>query len=151
MPLGPRRRERSEHFQQKMIAGLRNLLGFCDLGLSRFLNILRQAEIPHLAGDFLSGLLADVVELGAADLSALQHLDAVDNRREEGENLLYPDTGGDTADGKGRPGFGAVLPREDETLEGLETGLPLLLDLLPDADGVARAKVELLALLDINR
>src|SRR3989344_3611012 len=129
---GRRRAEWSVHFQQKMIAR-KNLLCLCG---HLFFHFFLHAEISHLAGNFLGGLLTDVIELGSANFGAFQYFYLVYDGRVEGKNFLNPNPGGYTADGEGGSGFGAVLACKHKTFESLEADFALLLDLLPDADSI---------------
>src|SRR6185437_8920253 len=110
---------------------------------------IHHAHVAELAADLLRGLLADEVELRAADLRTADDGDGFDRRRIEREDLLDADARKRRADREGRARLRAVLHRKDEAFERLRAGgfdgllllvgaLPLLHldDLLLDAHGV---------------
>ncbi len=107
--------------------------------------IAHEARAAQLAARFARDLLADEIELGAADAGALHDLYLVYHRRIQREYLFDPDSARYAAHGKRASRFGTVFTGEDEALECLKAGLALFLYLLEYAHGVPRAKVEVLA------
>src|SRR5581483_997254 len=95
----------------------------------------------------LAHLLAQVVELGAADVAVPQHLDPVDARRVHQEGALHADAVGDPAHREGRPQAGLAAERDDHALEHLDALTGTLDDLDVHAHGVAAAQHRYLGLL----
>src|SRR5690606_39571283 len=93
----------------------------------------------------LAAPVAQVIELGPADLAALQHLDAVDVGAEHRKDALDALAIGDLADREalGNAGPGAC---DHDALVGLQALLVALANLHPDLDGVAVGEIGVLAL-----
>ena len=97
----------------------------------------RLALLLDLGG--LAAQVAQVVELGATDVTAGDDLDLVDDRGVEREGPLDADTEGDLADREGLGHTGAVAT-DDDTLEDLDTGARAFHDLDVDLDRVTGAE-----------
>src|SRR5215208_692613 len=83
----------------------------------------------------LAAQVAQVVELGAADVAAGDDLDALEDRRVEREGALDTDAEGDLADREGAADAGAVHA-DHHALEDLDAGAGALDDLHVHLDGV---------------
>lgn len=106
-------------------------------------------HFAHVVTDFFGGFVADVIELGAADFRAADHVNLINHRRIERIDALDTDAVNDFTDGEGGASFGAVLPRQNEAFEGLQAGLVFLADFLPNANSIPRVKVEVFAVKDV--
>ena len=84
----------------------------------------------------LADLLADVVELGAANLSGPDNLDLIDARGVHGENALNAHTVGSLADREGFPDIGILYAKDKALIELNSLGLALD-DLKIDANRIA--------------
>ena len=84
----------------------------------------------------LADAVAQVVQLGAADIAVAHGLDLLDRGRVDRENLFHADAVGQAADGDGLFDA-AVLLGDDGALEDLNTLTGAFLDLHVDANGVA--------------
>ena len=108
---------------------------------------------PHLESSFglvvgdlgdagrLAATIAQVVELGAADLAAADHGDRVDVGRVEGEDPLHALAERDLADGERARDARAVLAADADALVVLDAGARAFGHLVADADGVAGLEV----------
>ena len=83
----------------------------------------------------LTNALAQVVQLGAANLTVTDDLDLLDGRSVDGEHLLDADAVGQTTNGEGLLDT-AVLLGDNGTLEDLDTLTVTFLNLQVDLDGV---------------
>src|SRR3954471_17318844 len=88
----------------------------------------------------LPAQVAQVVQLGPADVAAGHDLDLLEDRRVEREGALDTDAEGDLADREGAPDAGALDPDHD-ALEDLDPRARALGDLDVDLDGVAGAEL----------
>ena len=89
-----------------------------------------------LDASLLSREVAEVVDAGAADLTDLVDLDAVDERGLDGENPLDSDATGNLADGE-RLGEGvSAFDLDHDATELLEPFLVSFFDLVGHGDGV---------------
>src|SRR5215207_2150317 len=95
------------------------------------------APLLDLCG--LAAQVAQVVELGAAYVTARHDLDGLEDRRVEREGPLDADAEGDLADGEGAADAGSVDP-DDDALEDLDAGAVALDDLDVHLDGVTGAE-----------
>src|SRR3954471_3846961 len=88
----------------------------------------------------LAAAVAQVIELGAADLAAAHHLDGVDQRRVDREYALHALAVGNLADREAlvEP---AARARDAHALVGLHAGALAFLDLDVDGHGVARLEI----------
>lgn len=84
----------------------------------------------------LADLVAEEVELGAADLAAADDLDLLDLRRVNREGTLDTHTEADLADGEGLT-VRSTMTAGDDALEHLGTLASTLDDLVVDLDGIA--------------
>lgn len=114
---------------------VRNLLCLCDL--QNLFSFFRCSNISHLAADFSGRFFPDVVELGAANFRALDHLNFIYHGRIERENFFHAHTGGNVSDSKSGPRFPAVFARQDQALKSLQTSLALLHNFLPNAHSIS--------------
>src|SRR5690349_6166504 len=87
----------------------------------------------------LPAQVAQVVQLGATDVTAGHDLDLVDDRGVQREGALDADAEGDLADGE-RLAHTATVATDDDTLEDLDAGAGALDDLHVDVDGVTGAE-----------
>ena len=88
----------------------------------------------------LAAQVAQVVELGAADVAAGDDLDLVDDRGVQREGALDADAEGDLADREGAADAGA-LDADADALEDLDAGAVALDDLDVHLEGVAGAEL----------
>ena len=93
----------------------------------------------------LTATIAQVVELGATHLAALQHFDAVDVGRQHGEHAFHAFAVGNLADGEAlvEPGAGAG---DDDAFIGLEAFLLAFANLHPHLDGIAMGEIGVVGL-----
>src|SRR5664279_5255927 len=84
----------------------------------------------------LAQLLAQEVELGAADLAVAQHFQLVDGGAIQGEDTLHAHAARHFADGEGGA-HAAALDADDDALEELDALLLAFLHLDVHLDGVA--------------
>src|SRR5689334_15434817 len=117
-----------------------------DVGGRRLVQLLPLvlAQLDDAGG--LTGAAAQVVELGAADAAAADHLDAVEARAVERKHALDPLAVGDLAHREGRVDA-AVAPRDAHALEGLHALAVALDHLHVHPQRVARPEVGDLPLL----
>ena len=105
------------------------------------LDDLLGADVAALADPgALADAVAQVVELGAADVAAGGDLDLLDLRRVHGERALHADAERLLADGEGLA-RAVALALDDDALEDLGAAARALDDLEVDADAVARLEV----------
>ena len=83
----------------------------------------------------LTNAVAQVVQLGAANLTVTDDLDLLDGRSVDGEHLLDADAVGQTTNGEGLLDT-AVLLGDNGTLEDLDSLAVALFDLVLDTNGV---------------
>jgi hypothetical protein len=88
----------------------------------------------------LAAQLAEVVQLGPADVTAGQHLDLLDDGGVHREGALDADAEADLADGEGLADAATLAP-DDDTLEDLHTRAAALDDPHVHLHGVAGAEV----------
>ena len=131
--------------ERLLVDGLARHLGvLCRGGLGRgiveqtALDDLLRAGVAALAdAGALADTAAQVVELGAADVTAGGDLDALDLRRVHGERPLYADAEGLLADREGLA-HPLALALDDDALEDLRTATRALDDLEVDLHAVTR-------------
>src|SRR5688500_1432123 len=87
----------------------------------------------------LAAQLAQVVQLGAADVTAGDELDLLEDRAVHREGALDADGEGDLADREGLA-HARALAADDDALELLDTGAVALDDANVDVHGVAGAE-----------
>src|SRR3954452_4991118 len=87
----------------------------------------------------LAAQLAEVVQLGAADVTADEDLDLLDDRGVHREGALHADAEADLADREGLADA-AALTADDDTLEDLDAGAVALDHADVHLDGVTRAE-----------
>ena len=88
----------------------------------------------------LAAAVAEVVELGAANLTARHELDLVDDRRVHRELTLHTHLEADLADDEGLANA-STLTAEDNALEDLDTRTVTFNDVHVHLDGVTCAEV----------
>ena len=93
----------------------------------------------------LADSAAQIVELGAANLTASDGLDGDDRRRMDGENFLASDTVGNAANGDSL-GDPAVLLGDDSAVESLVALTVAFLNAYGDTDSVAHVHLRQLGL-----
>ena len=99
--------------------------------------VLKESVLQLLADlGSLTDAAAQVIELGAADITAAHGLDLLDEGRMDVEHLLDADAVGETTNGEGLLKT-AVLLRDNDALEDLDTLAGAFLDLDVNADGIA--------------
>ena len=99
--------------------------------------VLKESALQLLADlGSLTDAAAQVIQLGAANITAAHGFDLLDEGGVDGEHLLDADAVGKTTNGEGLLKT-AVLLRDDDALEDLDTLAGAFLDLDMNADGVA--------------
>ena len=101
-----------------------------------------------LDAGFLAGQIAQIVELGAANLAVALDFDLVDVRAVEREDTLDAFAIGDAAHGDGF-GVAGSLAGNHGSGEYLDAFFPAFFDFVVDANGVADHKVRMLILLGL--
>src|SRR6187200_27566 len=97
----------------------------------------------------LAAQVAEVVELGATDVTAGHDLDGLEDRGVQREGALDADAEGDLADGE-RAADPRTVDADHDALEDLDTRAAALDDLHVDLDGVTGAEGrDVVALVDI--
>lgn len=99
---------------------------------------LRVTLLADLCG--LTAKLAQVVELGAANVTTANELDVVDDRRVDGELTLDAHLEGNLTDCEGFTDS-VTATSDDDTLEDLDTASATFDDVYVNLDGVADSEV----------
>src|SRR6476619_7402963 len=100
---------------------------------------LGNAHLHFLDARGLAGEMTQVVELGATDTAATDHVDVGQHGAVEGENALHADAVRDLADGE-RGADAAAPTGDDHSLERLDALLFPFLDAHVHAHGITRAE-----------